>query len=60
MPLGISLQDECLIADPHRVTGVVSALITDHHVESVGKQIDDFPLTLVSPLGAQDDYITHK
>src|ERR1035438_94471 len=41
------------------MAGVVPALIARDDVEAVGEEIDNLPLTLVPPLGSQDDYVTH-
>jgi len=41
------------------VAGIVAALITDHDVETIRKQIDYLALALVSPLRAEDDNVTH-
>ena len=46
------LQNELLLADEHRVAGVVPALIAGDDIEALGEEIDDLPLALVSPLGA--------
>ena len=53
------LQDELPVADENRVAGIVPALITRHDIEALGEQIDDLPLAFVSPLGSQDDYVSH-
>ncbi len=53
------LQDELLVADKHGVAGIVSALIARHNVEAVGEKIDNLAFTLVSPLGSQDDNVSH-
>ena len=52
-------QDEFLLADENRVAGVVSALIARDNIEPFGEEIDNLPFALVSPLGAQDDYVSH-
>ena len=56
---GNQLQNELLLADEHRVAGVVPALIARHDIEPLGEEIDDLSLALVSPLGAQDDDVFH-
>ena len=38
-----------------RMTGVVAALGSDHHVRVLREQIDDLALPLVSPLAAHED-----
>ena len=49
------MQHEGTIADLHGVAGVVSALITDHDIETLSEQIDDLAFALVTPLGTDDD-----
>jgi hypothetical protein len=56
---GDEFEDEPLLADEDRVSGVVAALIARHDIEPFGEKIDNLPLALVSPLGAQDDYVRH-
>ena len=56
---GNELEDELLIADAHRMAGVMAALVARHDIEVRGEQIDDLPLAFVAPLGAQDDNISH-
>ena len=46
------LQYKFLFADKNRVAGVMSALIARDDIEPVREEVDDLPLTLVSPLGA--------
>ena len=58
-PAGDQLQNELFLADKDSVAGVVSALVARHHVEPLGEKIDDFTFTLVSPLRAQDDDVSH-
>src|ERR1051326_8482168 len=53
------MEDEGLIADLNRVTGVVAALIADLYVEPLGKQIYNLALSFITPLGA-DDSNNHK
>ena len=52
-------QNELLFADENRVAGIVPALIARHDVELFREEIDDFAFTLVAPLGAEDDYVSH-
>ena len=53
------LQDEFLLADENRVARIVSALIARHDIEPFREEIDDLAFTLVAPLGAEDDYVSH-
>ena len=54
------LQDELLVADAHRVAGVVAALIARHDVEAFREQIDDLAFAFVAPLRAQHNQIVHR
>jgi hypothetical protein len=38
---------------------VVPALIARHHIEPLGEQVHNFAFTLVTPLGSQDNHVTH-
>jgi hypothetical protein len=42
------------------VTGIVSALATDHDVGGLGEEIDDLALAFISPLESDDDGIHLK
>ena len=53
------LEDVFLLADEDGVAGIVPALIARDDIELLGEEIDDLPFTLVAPLGAQDDYVSH-
>src|SRR5262249_14437649 len=57
---GDELQNELLLPNEHGMPGVVAALITRDDVKAAGEQIDDLPLALISPLGAQYDYVSHS
>src|SRR6187551_2719006 len=52
-------QYECQLADIYAMAGVVPALVPGNDIKPVCKQIDDFSLSLIAPLGADDDY-DHK
>jgi hypothetical protein len=55
------VQHERVVADLHRVPGVVPALITRDDVEPLREQIDDLAFTFIAPLGADDcDYVSHR
>ena len=56
---GNQLEDELLLADEDGVAGVVAALVARHDIEALGEEVDNFPLALVSPLGAQDNDVFH-
>ena len=38
---------------------IVAALIAGHNIEPFREEIDDLAFTLVAPLGAEDDYVSH-
>src|SRR5262249_337888 len=59
-PAGNELQDKGLAIDLHRVAGVVPSLIPHNHLKPVRKKVDDLPFSFVAPLGAKNDYMTHK
>jgi hypothetical protein len=42
-----------------RVTGVVAALKANDHLGFLGDEVDDLPLALIAPLGANYDYAWH-
>src|SRR5687767_5768025 len=50
-------QDGLAPLDDQRVAGVVPALEADHRRHVVGQPVDDLALALVTPLGADDDYV---
>ena len=53
------LEDEFFFADEDRVARIVSALIARDDIEPFGEEIDDFAFTLIAPLRAEDDYVSH-
>src|SRR5258708_17844051 len=52
---GHELQDELFSVDDDGVSGIVAACITSHHREGLGQYVDNLPLTLVAPLGSDND-----
>ena len=54
------MEDEPLLPDEDRVAGVVAAVVTGHHLHLVREEVDDLPLPLVAPLGADDDDVGHE
>src|SRR3982074_3126108 len=44
---------------PQRVAGVRPALVAHHNVGPRGEEVDDLPLPLVTPLGADDHHVRH-
>ena len=48
------MQDEGLIANLYRVTGIVPALIADDDVEALSEQVDYLTFSFIAPLGADD------
>ena len=53
------VQGEVLRSELDRVPGVVAAVVAGHDVETVGEQVDELALALVSPLPAQDGQDLH-
>ena len=54
------MQNSFFTIDNQGMTGVVSSLITHYELGFVSQQIDNFTLSFVTPLGAQDnDALTH-
>ncbi len=49
-------ENELAVTDHDGVTGVGTALITNHIIGSLGEHIDELPLTLVSPLRPHDHH----
>src|SRR5262249_41050013 len=52
---GDEVQHRLLAVHDQRVAGVVAAVEAHDHVGVGGEEIDDLPLPLVTPLGADDD-----
>ena len=50
---------ELLAAADDRVAGVVAALEADDRGSPLGEEVDDLPLALVAPLGADYDHAWH-
>jgi hypothetical protein len=48
------MEREVPVAELHGVPGVVPAVVARGEVETVGEEIDDLPLPLVSPLTAEN------
>lgn len=51
------MQDMPAITDIDRVAGVMTALIPGDTIETLGQDIDDFTLSFVAPLNADDGEI---
>src|SRR5262249_20717261 len=56
---GHEVQDRLLALHHQRVPGVVAAVVAHDHVGVGGEEIDDLPLSLVTPLGADDGSRRH-
>ena len=56
---GNQMTDELLTVYHHGVTGIVPSLKPDHNIGNIREQIDNFPLTLIPPLGSNDYYVCH-
>ena len=59
-PRGDQVEDVLLLADVHRVAGVGPALVARDDVDLLAEMVDDFSLTLVAPLGADNDRDWHN
>ena len=58
---GDQVQDRLVPADDQGVARIVPALEADHGRGPVGEQVHDLALTLIAPLGTDDDYaLTHR
>ena len=44
-------------ADNDRVAGIAAALITNRHINVLGKDIDELPLAFITPLSTHHHYI---
>jgi hypothetical protein len=49
------MEHERLVGDVDGVAGVCTALVADHPVRSLGKDIDELAFTFVPPLSSNDD-----
>ena len=47
------------VTDFDRVTGIVAALKTHHHIHITGQYVNQFTLTFVTPLGAHQNIYRH-
>ena len=56
---GDELQGVALVANHHRVAGVVASLVANDEAVLLRQQVDDLGLALVAPLGADDDGDRH-
>ena len=51
------MQDGFIPVDDQRMARVMATLETYHCIDLISQQIDDLALSLVAPLGADNDYI---
>jgi hypothetical protein len=56
---GDEVKSEFFLTEDNPVTGVASSLIAHHKVGVAGELIDDFALTLVTPLGTHNGHYAH-
>ena len=56
---GNDVEDVLLTVDHQSMAGIVASLETHDKVGITGEQINDFPLTLVTPLGADHYHAGH-
>ena len=57
---GDELQGEGFAVNHDAVTGIVTALIADDHIHFGSEEVGKFALTLVTPLGSDDDGCWHE
>ncbi|MNN72476.1 hypothetical protein D3C81_1885150 [compost metagenome] len=50
-------KNRLLAVDPQRMAGIVTALEADHALDGFRQPIDDLAFALVTPLGADYDYV---
>ena len=53
------MEDEFLLPELHRVSGVVTAVVAGGHLDSAREPVDDLTFPLVAPLGPYDDDVRH-
>ena len=53
------MKDDLFITDDQRVPGIIPPLIADDVVSKLGVDIDDFPFSFVTPLGANHHDVCH-
>ena len=53
------MEDIFLIVDDDGMTGVVPSLIAGDNIKSISDEIYNFPLSLISPLSTDNNYIRH-
>ena len=53
------VKDELFAFHHQGVPGVIAALEPDYVISIPGKQINDFALTLITPLGAYYNHVSH-
>ena len=56
---GHDMQDVLPAIHDDRMSGVVAALKTDHHIHFGSEQIDDLALAFVAPLRTNDSHVRH-
>jgi hypothetical protein len=54
------MQDVLFVFYLYGMTGIVSSLETGHHVGTFCEQVDNLAFSLVTPLGADNYYISHS
>ena len=54
------LENELFLADKNRVPGVMAALIARNDIKVLGEKVDNFAFSLIAPLGAKHNQITHS
>jgi hypothetical protein len=57
---GDEVKDDLFPAEIDRVAGVVPTLIAGDDIERGREEVDDLALAFISPLGAEDEQISHQ
>lgn len=53
------MERKFLVTDDHRVSGVVSALVSNNVINSISQEIRCFSFSFIAPLGAKENYCWH-
>ncbi len=54
------VKNDFFLVDDNRVAGIVSSLIAGHCIKGRSQKVDYLPLALITPLGADNEQISHK
>jgi hypothetical protein len=54
------VKDKCIISDHHRVASITPPLKSYNNVSKSGEEINHLPLSLITPLGTDNDNTRHN